>query len=84
MTTYVDPTVFKKQNGRKSYAHMVANSLSELHAFAVSIGVKPHFFHKSASYKHYDITGEQREKAIAAGAKAVSSRELLAIAKEMK
>lgn len=84
MTAYVDPAVFKKPNGRKSYAHLVADSLSELHIFAASIGVKPHFFHKSASYKHYDITAEQRIKAIAAGAKEVSSRELLAIAKEMQ
>lgn len=84
MSTYVDPAVFKKPNGRKSYAHMVADSLSELHAFAASIGVKPHFFHKSASYLHYDITDEQRTKAVAAGAKPVTSRELLAIAKEMK
>lgn len=81
---YVDPAVFKKPNGRKTYAHLVADTIAELHAFAASIGVKPHFFHKSASYLHYDITGEQREKAIAAGAVQVSSKELLLKAKEMK
>lgn len=81
---YVDPAVFKKPNGRKTYAHLVADTVAELHAFAASIGVKPHFFHKSASYLHYDITGEQRDKAISAGAIQVSSKELLLKAKEMK
>lgn len=84
MTAYVDPAVFKKPNGRKSYAHLVADTVAELHAFAASIGVKPHFFHKSASYLHYDITEAQRTGAIAAGAKEVSSKELLGKAKEMK
>lgn len=81
---YVDPAVFKKPNGRKFYAHLVGDTVAELHAFAASIGVKPHFFHKSASYLHYDITAEQRETAIAAGAIPVSSKELLAVAKGMK
>ncbi len=84
MTAYVDPAVFKKPNGRKSYAHLVADTVAELHAFAASIGVKPHFFHKSASYLHYDITEEQRTKAIEAGATEVSSKQLLGYAKEMK
>jgi len=84
MTTYVDPAVFKKPNGRKSYAHLVADTVAELHVFAASIGVKPHFFHKTASYPHYDINEEQRTKAIEAGAKDVSSKDLLSKAKEMK
>lgn len=84
MSVFVDPAVFKKPGGRKSYAHLVADSLDELHAFAASIGVKPHFFHKTASHPHYDITGEQRTKAIEAGAKEVTSKELLGKAKEMK
>lgn len=83
MSVYVDPAVFKKPNGRKSYAHLAADSLEELHAFAATIGIKPHFFHKSASYLHYDITAEQRAIAVAAGAIQVSSRELLGKAKEM-
>jgi len=83
MSAYVDPAVFKKPNGRKSYSHLVADTLEELHAFAASIGIKSHFFHKSASYLHYDITAEQRAIAVAAGAIQVSSRELLGKAKEM-
>ncbi len=80
---YVDAPVFMKPNGRKKYAHMVADTLEELHAFAAQIGVKPHFFHKAKSGWHYDITSEQHPTAIAAGAKLVESRDLLPIAKNL-
>ena len=72
----VDPPVFLKPNGKKRYSHL-AGELNELHAFAASIGVKPHFFHKKSKYPHYDITEQQVQTAIAAGAKPVSSRELV-------
>ncbi len=83
MAVYVDPANFKKVGGRKAYAHMVADSLEELHLFAARISVKPHFFHKSASYLHYDITAEQRLAAISSGAIEVTSKQLLIKAKEM-
>lgn len=77
---YVDSPIFKKSpNGRKSYAHMVATSLTELHDFAPSIEVKPHFFHKHIRLSHYDITSEQHVIALQKGAKLVSTRELIAI-----
>ena len=76
---YVDAAEWKKSpNGRKSYAHMVADSLEELHAFAPTIGVKPHFFHRSKTAPHYDITSDQHTIAIEHGAVLVSSREVLA------
>ena len=73
----VDQPVFVKPGGRKRYAHLAGSSLDELHAFAASIGVKPHFFHRTASYPHYDITEPQVQAAIAAGAVSISSRELV-------
>jgi hypothetical protein len=76
---YVDAAEWKKSpTGRKSYAHMVADSLEELHEFAIRIGVKKHFFHRSKTAPHYDITSEQHVVAIAHGAKLVDSREVLA------
>jgi len=75
---YVDEAIWKSANGRKSYAHMVADSLEELHQFAAKIGVKPHFFHRSKTAPHYDITSDQHAVAIANGAVLVSSREVLA------
>lgn len=85
MSVYVDMAIWKKSaNGRKSYAHLIADTHEELHAFAVRIGIKPHFFHKSAKWKHYDITEEQRVVAINAGAVAVTSKELVLIASKVK
>lgn len=63
---YVDPPVWKKSpNGRKSYGHMVADTLEELHSFAEQVGIKRHFFHKQRSgMNHYDITEDQHNKII--------------------
>lgn len=75
---YVDEAKWKKPNGRKLYAHMVADTLEELHAFALKIGVKRHFFHRTKnSVCHYDITAEQRALAIHNDAAEVSTRELI-------
>lgn len=58
---------------------MVATTLEELHDFAQSIGVKPHFFHKHKRLSHYDITTEQHATALIAGAKLVSTREIISV-----
>jgi len=79
---YVDAPIWKKSpTGRQLYAHMVADSLDELHAFAAQIGVKPHFFHKAKSGWHYDITITQHPTALASGAQLVDSRVVLEKAK---
>lgn len=77
----LDPPVFLKPNGRKRYSHLAGSSLIELHTFAASIGVKPHFFHRGTTHPHYDITEAQVPVAIAAGATLVSSKVLLELAK---
>lgn len=82
MTVYVDEAIFKKSvNGRKTYAHMSADSLHELHAFAFLCGIKKHFFHRGSKYPHYDITSEQQVEMIKFGAVLISSKELCIIAK---
>jgi hypothetical protein len=75
--------VFVKPNGRKRYSHLTASTLEELHAFAASIGVKPHFFHRGAVHPHYDITEAQFPVAIAAGAVLVTSRALVEFVREL-
>ena len=66
---YVDQPIYKKSpNGRKSYAHMIADNFEELHEFAAKIGVKKHFFHSKSLYKHYDITSDQHAIALENGA----------------
>lgn len=85
MTAYVDPAEFKKSaTGRKSYCHMVADTLDELHSFAALIGIKPHFFHRHPTMPHYDLTAEQRAFAVNFGAQQITSRELVVIAKSAK
>lgn len=60
----------------KKYSHMVSDvSLAELHLFAEAIGVKRHWFHKN----HYDLREEERQAAVAAGAREASAREIVKV-----
>ena len=83
MSVYVDHPRFSKPGGRKKYCHLVADSFEELHDFAAKAGIKPHFFHRSARWQHYDVAEELRPAVIEAGAIEVSSREIVALAKAM-
>jgi len=75
---YVDSPIYKKSpNGRKTYAHMVADTIEELREFATKIDVKPHFWHANDRLSHFDINSEQHVIAMAHGAVLVSSRELI-------
>jgi hypothetical protein len=59
--------------GRR-WAHLVSDSsYDELHAFALRLGIPRRVFQGD----HYDIPAELREEALALGAVAVPSRELL-------
>lgn len=80
---FIDNPIFQKPNGRKKYAHLTANTLDELHKFAATIGVKRHFFHAASRHLHYDITEAQVSTALAHGAKQISSKELVQIAKQL-
>ena len=72
MTILVDAAVWSWRGRR--WAHLVSDtSLEELHAFAERLGVDPRLF----AGDHYDVTAEWREQAIALGAVAVDSRELV-------
>ena len=56
------------------WCHLASDrDLDELHAFAGSLGVPHRGFHGD----HYDLPEQLRELALAAGAEAVPSRELL-------
>lgn len=76
MSVFVDDAAIPYR-GKNRY-HLAADSVQELHVFAAGIGIKRCWFHPSARFPHYDITGPQREQALAAGARAVTSRELVA------
>ena len=72
MTVLVDECRWPHRG--RLWCHLVSDhDLDELHAFAVSLGVPRRGFHGD----HYDLPEPLREVALAAGAEAVGSRELL-------
>jgi len=77
MSVYVDDAAIMWKG--KLRFHMIADSLDELHEFASRVGIRPCWFHRSKSSPHYDITEPQKHAALAAGAQAVTGRELVEI-----
>lgn len=61
----------------KARYHLGADSLQELHEFCAAQGIARCWFHRGARHPHYDVTAEQREGALQAGALAVSSRDFV-------
>ena len=66
------------------WCHMVADSLDELHEFALRLGLKRSWFQGTASYPHYDVTLEMRSKAIALGAVLGERKVIAQCAKKLK
>lgn len=63
----------------RRWCHLVSDtSLDELHDFAAALGVPPRAFHDD----HYDLPDEVRDRAVAAGALEVSSRDVVRILRE--
>jgi len=78
MAVYVDD-MYKLPMGqfrRLKMSHMIADTEAELHAMADRIGLARRWYQGD----HYDVSMSLREKAIAAGAHAISLRELGAMA----
>jgi len=72
VTVLVDAAIWPFE-GRK-WAHLVSDtSFDELHAFAEQIGIPRRAFQGD----HYDVPTDYRDRAIALGAEAVTSRELV-------
>lgn len=57
---------------------MSDTSLDELHDFAAALEVPPRAFHDD----HYDLPDDVRDRAVAAGAVEVSSRDVVRILRE--
>ena len=72
MAIIVDPAVWPWRGRR--WAHLVSDeSYEELHAFAERLGVPRRAFQGD----HYDVPADLRERALALGATAVDSRDLV-------
>ncbi|TWT22534.1 DUF4031 domain-containing protein [Luteimonas marina] len=70
MTVYVDDAVTLWRGQR--WAHLMADTLEELHAFAARLGLPRRAFQDKTSGAHYDVTADLRERAIALGAMPIS------------
>jgi len=70
MTVYVDDAVTLWRGER--WAHLMADTLDELHLFAAALGLPRRAFQNKTSGAHYDITAALRDEAIALGAIAIS------------
>jgi hypothetical protein len=78
MTVYVDECqVWRRGTGL--WCHMMTDSddLSELHAMAAAIGLKREWFQDKPRFPHYDLRPASRALALARGAVAVDSIELV-------
>ncbi|MBD9437756.1 DUF4031 domain-containing protein [Pseudoxanthomonas sp. PXM03] len=70
MSVYVDDAV-TLWRGRR-WAHMMADTLDELHAMAARLDIPRRAFQDKRSGAHYDLTEELREEALRRGAIAIS------------
>lgn len=70
MTVYVDDAV-TLWRGRR-WAHLMADTLDELHAFAARLGLPRRAFQDKTSGAHYDVDTELRGQALQLGAVAIS------------
>ena len=70
MSVYVDDAV-TLWRGRR-WAHLMADTLDELHAMAARLGMPRRAFQDKSSGAHYDLTEELREQALQFGAVAIS------------
>jgi hypothetical protein len=70
VAVYVDDAVTLWRGHR--WAHLMADTLEELHAFAAALGMPRRAFQDRTSGAHYDVTAELRLRAIALGAVPIS------------
>lgn len=82
MAVYVDNERIEWRG--KLWCHLVADSLDELHAFAARIGLRRSWFQDRASFPHYDVTTDVRERALRVGAVASGKAQMLIAARLLK
>ena len=70
MAVYVDDAVTLWRGQR--WAHLMADTLDELHAFAARLGLRREKFQDKTSGAHYDVPAPLREEALRLGAVAIS------------
>lgn len=72
------PKSLRMQELGDQWCHLTTDGpIEELHAFAQRLGIYFRRFHDHRSLPHYDITPEERDQALAAGAVYLSAKEQL-------
>ncbi|MGH8777577.1 DUF4031 domain-containing protein [Paraburkholderia sp.] len=82
MAVYVDNARIAWQGRR--WCHLVADSLDELHRFAMSLGLRRGWFQAHASLPHYDVTVEVRDIALSRGAQTADRRTLVMRGRQLR
>lgn len=84
MAVYVDAAIWPWQ-GLK-WCHLLADDIDELHRFAQRIGIHRLSYQGPPRSKvpHYDLTGFERSRAIAYGAKPCSRDEIVAVLRGLR
>ena len=67
----------------KKWCHLVADSLPELHDFAIKMGLKRSWFQDHKIQPHYDVCEKLRLKAIDLGAKELSTQDMALRVREL-
>lgn len=63
--------------------HLIADTVDELHVFALIIGLKVNWFQPHPKHPHYDITSKAiKQRAINNGAILVTSKDIINIFKK--
>lgn len=85
MAVYVDELksypLAKWRHGKA--CHMIGDTIAELKAFALSIGMREEWFQPKSS-PHFDLTEQLRRRAVAAGAIELGRREFVAKLQELR
>lgn len=82
MTVFVDNERIAWRG--KLWCHLVADSLDELHEFAIALGLQRRWFQDKASYPHYDVTTAVRERALRQGALPGTKAQIIGSAKLLR
>lgn len=82
MAVYVDNAKVKWMG--KEWCHLVADSIDELHFFADRLGLRRSWFQERASYPHYDVTLDVRQRALVLGAEPGTRLQIITCAKKLK
>lgn len=86
MSVYVDPIIpcIPNKNWKYHYScHLVADTIAELHAFAVCLGLKRSWF-QDKTIPHYDLTANKRREAMKLGAKEIDTKGFGKLLKEQR